>query len=133
MFKILIVDDESLIRKVLSRTLKKIGDCQTAISGKEAISEYTNALLNNKPFDLILLDIAMKNMTGYEVLTEIRNMEMEKEIPDNKKVKIIMVTGISDVEVVKKCISAGCNGYIIKPITSDIILDKVKELGLLKM
>ena len=131
MLKILIVDDEPLIRKVLNRTLKNIGECHLVDNGKGAIYKYEEALNSGKPFDLILLDIIMKETNGLDVLIKIRTMEIVNNTPEDEKVKIIIVTGISEVDMVKKCVSKGCDSYIVKPITTNIIMDKINQIGLL--
>ena len=70
-------------------------------------------------------------MNGLEVLIKIRTLELKNKISENRRVKIIIVTGISDVEMVKKCISKCCDSYVVKPITTKIILEKINLIGLL--
>ncbi len=128
MNKILIADDEKLIRNAMKSIMKKYGVCSAVSSGKEALQAFFYAEKTSKPFSLIMLDISMGEPSGVDVLREIRKYEAEKDTPAEKRAKIIMVTGNSDADIVKECIKSGCDRYVLKPLSHDIIAKYVNEL-----
>ena len=104
--KILIVDDNQSNRELLERRLKKYGfTCVQASGGKEALN-----ILKKEDIDLILLDVLMPDMNGIEVLNEIRNSDLQPDLP------VIMVSGFDDVRSVAKCIAIGASDYLSKPV-----------------
>ncbi len=126
MTKILIADDEKLIRDIIKTTMKVFGECTAVKNGEEAISAFEYAEKINKPYDLVILDIAMDKVNGIEVLQEIRKKEINKSEYD--KIKIIMISGNADAENVKKCISGGCNKFIVKPVEPSTLIKYTQDL-----
>ncbi len=106
--KILIVDDSPANILVLCDTLKEY-NCMVANSGEEALKI---ACGNNKP-DLVLLDIIMKGMNGYEVCSMLKSNSKTKEIP------VIFITGKSDPDSLVKGFHAGAVDFISKPFNID--------------
>ncbi len=132
MTNILVVDDEKIIRNYMQKALKKFGSCYIVENGRDAIKYYIDSLNKNNPIKLIILDIALGaqgTMTGIEVLKEIRNIENKNNIDKEKQSIIIMATGNSEVETVKECILQGCNDYIVKPVKSTTIQEKISKFG----
>ena len=83
--RILVVDDDGPNRKLLKAMAAKLGDCETAESGQEALAAFQKAWEDWRPFNLILLDILMPEMDGKEVLLKIREIEKEKRFPNSIK------------------------------------------------
>ena len=129
--KILLVDDELVSRKKLKKILEGLGECVAVESGPAALKEFNNAWENLAPFDLITLDVSMPEMDGTEVLYEVREIEKAKKVPQEKLVKILMVTSHSDKGTVFTCIQAQCNDYILKPFQKEMVLKKIEKLGLI--
>ena len=129
MTKILIIDDEALIRSLLKKSLKDFGDCIVTENGKDGLSVFENAVYNEKGFDIIFLDIMMEGKNGLEVLKEIRSREKERKIPRDKGVKIIMITGNAEAAIVKTCITEGCDKFIVKPFVLKTLSTTLKDLG----
>ena len=123
--KVLIVDDFSLARVMLSESLKVLGikDLVEAKNGREALALLEESFQQNKPFSLVFLDWAMPEMDGYEVLKACRADEKFSKLP------IIMVTAEEDRSSVLKAIAAGADSYIKKPISSDILSKKIEEMN----
>ncbi len=128
--KILIVDDETISLKSMLKILKPMGDCETAQNGEEALEAFKKAWDEDKCFDFISLDIELPDIRGIEVLKKIRAMEKEKDIPKEKQVKIMMVTGSRVKTVVIECIKAGCNEYVAKPYDKDLIFKKLEKMDI---
>jgi len=87
-------------------------------------------LKNWTPFDLITLDVSMPEMDGTEVLYIIREIEKTMKIPKENQVKILMVTSHSDKDTVIASVQAGCDDYIVKPFDREVIINKLKKIGL---
>ncbi len=121
--KILVVDDEHLIRWSLEQNLKKQGyEVSTAGSGEDALR-----LLQEEPPDLMLLDIQLPGMNGMEVLEKVKELEED--------VIVIMVTALGVLETAVKAMRLGAYDYINKPFNLDelaIVIKKALETRELK-
>ncbi|MFL6248059.1 MAG: response regulator [Thermoanaerobaculia bacterium] len=103
--QLLIVDDDAANRDVLSRRLQQQGHAVTkASSGRDAL-----AAMSATAYDVVLLDIMMPDMDGYEVLRHIKSDERLQHIP------VIMISALSEVQSVVRCIDAGAEDYLAKP------------------
>ena len=119
---ILIVDDNEDNRYTLKRRLKRMGlkKVVEAENGQEALNQ-----VELHDFDMILLDIMMPIMDGYEVLKRLRSEKRFLNIP------IIMISALSDVEDVVKAIDLGADDYLLKPFNPVLLRAKV-EASLVK-
>jgi DNA-binding response OmpR family regulator len=73
----------------------------------------------------------MPEIDGSQVLTKIREPEREKQITDKFKVRIIMVSGVSEKEMVMACRRDCCDDFLVKPIEIRLLFNKIKNIGLL--
>jgi CheY-like chemotaxis protein len=111
--KILIVDDDARNIFALSATLKaKSFDCLSCTSAEEALK----LLKGDEHIDAILIDMMMPDMDGYEAIPLI------KRIPSREETPVISVTAQAMVGDKEKCLEAGADGYISKPIDVDKLL-----------
>ncbi len=111
---VLIIDDDSRNIFALSAVLKAKGyHVVSALSAVEGITR----LKNNKSISVVLLDIMMPDMDGYQAIAAIRSSEQISQIP------IIAVTAQAMVGDREKCLDAGADEYISKPIDVDALLD----------
>jgi len=116
--KILVVDDDRTTRKLLSLYLKGNGfDVVTAENGLDAIEKLGGGSVN-----LVVTDLNMPYMDGIEF---IRTM---KTNPDTGHIPVLMITTEDDNEERQRAANAGADGYLIKPVTSDIVAMKVRQL-----
>ncbi len=119
----LIVDDSSVMRKIVERSLRQAGIdpmvVHEASSGIEGLD-----VLKAKQVDLILSDINMPSMDGLEFLRQIRAQNLAPGVP------VVMITTESSEEHVKQAILAGARGYIRKPFTADQVKERVLPLVL---
>ncbi len=128
--KILVVDDEIVSRKKMIKIVEGFGKCEAVINGKAAISAVKTALENWDLFTLITLDVSMPDISGTEVLSAIRKLENARELQEDEKAKILMVTSHADADTVKACVGK-CDGYVIKPFNKEILTEKLKKLNLI--
>lgn len=114
---ILIVDDEPINRRVLENHLTLAGYGVVEVgSGKEAL----NLVQKGHKFDLILLDIMMPNMSGYEVCESIRKEYLTSELP------IILLTAKNRVSDLVAGFNVGANDYLTKPFSKNELLSRIK-------
>src|SRR5262247_487596 len=113
---LLIVDDIEDNRFALSRRLARQGylNVTTAADGRQALE-----LLKSKPFDLVLLDIMMPNVNGYEVLAEMKANERLRHIP------VIMISAVDEIDSVIRCIELGAEDYLPKPFNPTLLRARV--------
>lgn len=126
----LIVDDELVSREKLRTIMERHGECVTAANGVEAMLQFVEAWEAWRPFDLIMLDIGLPDRTGKELLQEMRRMEAEHGVAEHHRARIAIVTSATERSTVAECVAAGCDDYIIKPISAAIIGRKVEAMGL---
>jgi two-component system, cell cycle response regulator len=103
--RILVVDDNRLNRMKLAHSLGQQGyTASMAEHGRQALE-----MLRSQPFDLVLLDILMPEMDGYEVLEEMKRDAILREIP------VIVISAVDEMESVVRCIEMGAEDYLPKP------------------
>jgi class 3 adenylate cyclase len=113
---LLVVDDNEDNRYTLTRRLKREGyeNLTTANDGKEALE-----LLKSKKFDLMLLDIMMPEMDGYQVLEQLKADAELRYLP------VIMISAVGEVESVVRCIELGAEDYLPKPFDPTLLRARV--------
>jgi two-component system, cell cycle response regulator len=105
MSSLLVVDDNSMNRIMLSRYIAKLGHRASLVeNGRQALDK-----LQAEPFDLVLLDVQMPEMDGYEVLEHLKADPRLRDIP------VIMISAVDEVESVVRCIELGAEDYLPKP------------------
>lgn len=114
---VLVVEDTDMMRVLMTRHLKQGGfthvlDCT---QGQEALD-----ILREQKVDLILLDINMPVMDGYETLTALKNDPSLKDIP------VIMITAVDKIESVAKCIEIGAEDYMPKLFNPILLNCRIK-------
>ena len=113
--KILVIDDEDIVRTSCSRTLRPEGfEVSLAKNGVEGLK-----MASEDAFDLVLTDLKMPDMDGIEVLRSIK-----EKWP---KTEVIIVTGYQTVDTAVKAIKLGAYDYIEKPFTPDALISAVTE------
>lgn len=127
--KILVADDELVSRKKLEQIVTQIGDCVATETGGEAITAFEHAWEGGLPFDVIFLDISMPDMSGIDVLKNIRQIEADKGITRARRARVLMVTSHSDQKIVVSSLEAGCDNFIVKPFNKESVLEKLNNIG----
>ena len=117
--KFLVVDDFSTMRRIVRNLLKELGytNAEEAEDGVVAM----NMLRSNK-FDFVVSDWNMPNMTGIELLKNIRPDETLKNLP------VLMITAEARKENIIEAAQAGANGYIVKPFTAATLDEKLTKI-----
>ena len=130
---VLIVEDDFYVRKLLKEIMSIYGTCDTVGDGEEAVQAFALSMEENKPYDLICLDIMMPGMNGQEALKQIREFEKRAGIKPAEETKVIMITALSDPKsVFEAYYKGGATHYMTKPIKPVDLIEKVREMGLIK-
>jgi DNA-binding response OmpR family regulator len=117
--KILIVEDDEAILELLLEIFSELPEyiVSSAVDGQEAI----DAARANNP-DIILLDILLPTMSGYDVCRSVKSDTITSHI------KVLILSGMAQNMDHKKALEVGADAYITKPFSSDLLLEKVGEL-----
>lgn len=132
MKRILIVEDDMVSRKFLSKYLSRYGDCDLVVDGLEAIDAYLLATKDGLPYDLICLDVMMPKIDGIRVLKTIRDLERQNGVAEAEMCKIIMTTVLGETQIVQSAFGYGCNAYASKPIDMIKLTAVLKKIGFLE-
>ena len=130
--RILIAEDDFASRKLLLKFMSVYGECDVTVDGMEAIDAYLMSLEENDPYELICLDVMMPVMDGYQALKNIRDIEKEHGINEDKAAKIIMTTALNEEKNVKKAFELGCTVNCAKPIDMEKLKSTLQKLGLIE-
>ena len=117
--KIVAVDDSAVVLKMLQKVLDKMYDLHLFTSGQEALQYLSDK--KRKP-DLIILDIEMPKMDGYEVLSMIRQLDHLADVP------VIFLTSNSDKYHVVRAVADGAQDYVVKPVDQEVLLKKISAV-----
>jgi len=117
--KILVVDDMSTMRRIIKNLLNQLGykNIEEAEDGQIGLQK-----LRSSKFDFVVTDWNMPNMTGLEMVKEIRKDPKLKHLP------ILMVTAEAKKENVIMAIKAGVNNYIVKPFPAEVLKEKIEKI-----
>ncbi len=112
---VLVVDDNEVNRDLLARRLQRQGHVVTvAEDGLQALE-----LMRSEPFDLVLLDIMMPQMNGYQVLENLKADEKLRYIP------VIMISAVDDIDSIVRCIELGAEDYLSKPFNPVLLKARI--------
>ena len=113
---LLLVDDDALLRGMAARTLQHAGfDVSVAAGGEEALARFAQ-----EPFDLVLLDLLMPGLDGFEVCRRIRDSTLGAKVP------ILILTGLNDTESIERAYGQGATDFITKPINWTLLSHRVR-------
>jgi two-component system, chemotaxis family, chemotaxis protein CheY len=117
--KFLVVDDFSTMRRIVRNLLKELGfsNVYEAEDGVDALRK-----LRAEPFDFVVSDWNMPNMTGIDLLREIRKDAALKHLP------VLMVTAEAKRENIIEAAQAGASGYVVKPFTAITLDEKLQKI-----
>ena len=116
--RILVVDDDELARMEISRCVEQQGyTVSVAEHGAEALD-----MLRAQTFDLVVLDLLMPTMDGFEVLRRIKQNAALREIP------VIVVTAVDDSQSAAKCIDLGAIDHLSKPVDSKLLAERLNAV-----
>ncbi len=117
--QILIVDDSAGTRNLVLKILRNLGfeNVDAAEDGIDALSQ-----LEDEDYDLVISDWFMPNMSGVELVKEMRSKDDFKDIP------VLLVTAEDDQDSIMEAIKVGANNYMVKPYNAKILSEKIQKI-----
>lgn len=117
--KLLIADDDQMTRGILKNIFKKLDwECDIVENGVQVLEN-----LQHTKYDLILMDVEMPQLNGYQTTAKIRN----ELAPPQSEIPIIAITAYDSDEALKKCLDVGMNDYLVKPLNAAELRVKIKR------
>lgn len=116
LLNILVVDDNRLNREVFAGLISHLGfSVKTAKNGEDALE-----FIQSERFDLVMLDVMMPVMDGYETVEA-----LQKKIPEKERPKILALTASTSTEVKAKCLAVGMDGFLVKPLEVSHLMEEI--------
>ena len=127
--RMLVVEDNATVAGLLHYILGKHGECSVCSSGVEGLATFRACWDKGEPLDLIVLDLCLPDLDGDEVLREIRLDEAARGLrPPNHHCLVLMNTASLDLDRMKAALIMEPDGYLLKPINMDLVLELVEDL-----
>jgi len=129
--RILIVDDEENLLRSMEKTLFRKGfDVDTAGGNVDGIETFYEAIEDDEPFNLVIVDLNMPDFNGNE--QKYAGLELLAKIKEDHNVPVIVNSAWDEVEIAKKCIDAGASDYFVKGRNEEMIRKIHTVLGIEK-
>jgi signal transduction histidine kinase/CheY-like chemotaxis protein len=123
--RILVAEDNAVNQRVIMRLLEKRGHAvAVATTGREAVAAWTRAAESAAPFGLVLMDVQMPDMDGFEATAAIR----AREVAQGGHVSIIALTAHAMQGDRERCLAAGMDGYLTKPVSAQALIELLTPL-----
>ena len=127
----LIADDDFAARTLLQTYMSPVANCVVAKDGIDTVEAFRKGLEDDKPYDLICLDIMLPELDGHAVLQALRQIEAEHEMTGLGCAKVIMTTALRDLTDVTNAFREGCEVYLVKPIERQKLIKELEGLDLI--
>lgn len=125
----LIVEDDALSARVLHLTLSPHFSTQCTDTADGSFAAYMQALDDDAPFDVVLLDLMLPGESGLTVLERIRTVEMTRGLP---RVPVLVTTAVTDITIALQAFEQGhISAYLVKPLDFDRLLAELRNLDLI--
>ncbi len=130
MTRILVVEDDFGSRKMMLKLLEEYGQVDSAVDGQAGLDAFRKAFEEDKPYQLVFLDIMMPRMDGHEALMLMRKEEQARSITPAAETHIIMTTVLEDPHnVVGAYFKGGATSYLVKPVQRSALRSELAKLG----
>ena len=123
----LIIDDEQPLRSALYKVFSSLGVCDQAEDGAQGLMLIKMAL-EKEPYDLIVLDIVLPELSGQRIIKKLRELEAKAGIDPLKEAKVVVVSGRQDEPTLLQAFRNGATGWVNKPINPAKLLNNLKNL-----
>jgi two-component system, chemotaxis family, chemotaxis protein CheY len=132
MLRILIVDDSASVRIHLRTLLAPYGRCDEAANGSDAVARCENALEEQDPYQLIIMDLMMPEMDGFTAIQKINALQKARGIDEDDRSRIIIVSCKDDpASIMHAHYETGVEQYLTKPFNKTTLLETLDNMGLL--
>jgi len=127
----MVVDDDEISVDMISTILSTYGSCDKYYEGIKAVDAFEKALEDNKPYDLVTVDLAMPEMNGIEILAGMRDLELDYGIDFLDQAPIIMITILNEPVAYNAAMAAECTDYIVKPLKKERLINRLQINGII--
>ncbi|MCB9497059.1 MAG: response regulator [Fibrobacteria bacterium] len=124
----LVVEDDFTSRLILQRVLQEYGEVHVAANGAEGLEAFKKGRLAGVVYDLVCLDIQLPELSGHDVLAGLRDIEA-KDPARRAFCKVMMVTAQDDRENVITAFREQADDYLVKPVETRLLREKLAEFG----
>ena len=132
MLRALIVDDDPVSKRFLAEILAPYAACDLADNGRQGLDAFGRALAEQRPYDVILLDVMMPGMDGLQALEGMRHLERQQGVGPDEAAKVIMVSASDDSRNVYRAFFQGqAMSFLSKPFTGDSVLDELRKFDII--
>ncbi len=132
MLRCLIIEDDELSRELLALQMEPYAQCDQAADGREGVNLFEAALQDDTPYHLILLDIVMPEMDGFQAAKIIRGIEEKQGITADKGVNIIVLSSLSTPQdVIQAYVAAQSSAHLVKPVQPEKLVKTLRKLELI--
>jgi len=131
MVRSLVVDDDNTCSYIYQTQLSKLGVCDAVGEGYKAVSDYESSINRGEPYELLVIDIMMPEMSGFDVLHQIRLLEDSRGMSFPDCAKVIMTTGLDDDEnrKLESQLNPLCEAYLPKTSDTKALYEKLDFFG----
>jgi two-component system chemotaxis response regulator CheY len=127
----LIVDDSRYQRHLIIQVLADLFTTEEAADGRQALVLFQAALEAGQPFDLVVMDILMPELSGHDALAGIRRLEEAAGIPEERRTPAVMLSSLDDpANMLRAQFESGAQAYVTKPFTPKTLLEALASLSL---
>jgi two-component system chemotaxis response regulator CheY len=128
--RFLVIEDEATTGHLLQFILNRQGACDLLETGSEGMAAFRQALEEGRPYDLVMLDLFLPDMHGDQVLKQFHNLESQHGIrAPGDKCCVLINTASKDLDQMRQALEWEPDGYLIKPINMNLILEKIADLA----
>jgi CheY-like chemotaxis protein/nitrogen-specific signal transduction histidine kinase len=130
--KFLLADADFHSRKSFQKMLLNYGECDLAINGLEALNAFVRAHNDDDAYHLIFLDTDMPDLDGLQVLTKLKQWEASRDVDASDRANMVILSSdASDpsMKMIEKCMEAGAQTYIVKPVTREKLCKVFKKIN----
>jgi two-component system chemotaxis response regulator CheY len=122
----LVVEDDPTTNSIFSKWLSAEGQCSSFENGEDALKLFEEKIKAKEYFQLLILDINLPGMNGFEILKKVRDLEELHFAPSSK---VLMATANEDTQSLMTAFEAQCDGYLRKPFSKSMFKKEIAKAG----
>jgi two-component system chemotaxis response regulator CheY len=128
----LVIEDDTLSRKVLEKFFSEFSSCDTAADGATGYRLFEQAILEDSPYDLICTDITMPGLSGHDLIKKIRDREQSLPIQGYIRTTIFVISASNcSKDMESALLDSDCDDYIVKPFRQEMLKAMLEKYNLL--
>lgn len=125
--RVLLIEDNKLVAQVAKKVLETHGTVELVASGEEGLRRLEASWNEPAPYQVAFIDLGLPGLDGEQTVAELRRLEAEA---GRGRMPVVVLTGKDDKEAIHNCFEAGCDYYLVKPLSKDKLQSTLKNLNL---